>query len=80
MTGFLLIFEQYLLLKQLYEIGPNLTLVSLSKTLNHYCFVLQMGHKAIGPMCCAMQYTLIAERMFLTVDELIDPMSYFVVV
>ena len=27
------------------------TLVSLSKTLNH-CFVLRMGRKAVGPMCC----------------------------
>ena len=29
----------------------RVTLVSLSKTLNH-CFVLQMGRKAVGPMCC----------------------------
>ena len=27
------------------------TLVSLSKTLNH-CLVLRMGRKAIGPGCC----------------------------
>ncbi len=31
---------------------PVLTLVSLSKTLNHYCFVLRMGRKAVGPVCC----------------------------
>ena len=31
--------------------GP---LVSLSKTLNHNCFVLQMGRKAVGPVCCVM--------------------------
>ena len=31
-----------------------LTLVSVSKTLNRYCFVLSMGHKTIGPMCYAM--------------------------
>ena len=29
-------------------------LVSLSKTLNHNCFVLRMGRKAVGPVCCAM--------------------------
>ena len=28
--------------------------MSLSKTLNHNCFVLQMGHKAVGPVCCVM--------------------------
>ncbi len=33
---------------------PVLTLVSLSKTLNHYCFVLWMGRKAVGPICCVM--------------------------
>ena len=27
-------------------------LVSLSKTLNHNCFVLRMGRKAVGPVCC----------------------------
>ena len=30
---------------------PAVTLVSLNKTLNHW-FVLQMGRKAVGPMCC----------------------------
>ena len=30
------------------------TLVSLSKTLNHNCFVLRMGRKAVGPVCCVM--------------------------
>ena len=29
-------------------------LVSLSKTLNHNCFVLRMGRKAVGPVCCVM--------------------------
>ena len=33
---------------------PVAALVSLSKTLNHNCFVLQMGRKAVGPMCCVM--------------------------
>ena len=28
--------------------------VSLSKTLNHNCFVLRMGRKAVGPVCCVM--------------------------
>ena len=27
---------------------------SLSKTLNHNCFVLRMGRKAVGPVCCVM--------------------------
>ena len=29
-------------------------LVYLSKTLNHNCFVLRMGRKAVGPVCCVM--------------------------
>ena len=29
-------------------------LVSLSKTLNHNCFVIRMGRKAVGPVCCVM--------------------------
>ena len=29
-------------------------LVSLSKTLNHNCFVLRMGRNAVGPVCCVM--------------------------
>ena len=33
---------------------PVAALVSLSKTLNHNCFVLRMGHKAVGPVCCVM--------------------------
>ena len=33
---------------------PVVTLVSLSKTLNHNCFVLRMGRKAVGPVCCVM--------------------------
>ena len=33
---------------------PVAALVSLSKTLNHNCFVLRMGRKAVGPMCCVM--------------------------
>ena len=31
---------------------------ALSKTLNHNCFVLRMGHKAVGPMCCVKMYIL----------------------
>ena len=31
--------------------SPAVTLVSLSKTLYHW-FVLRMGRKAVGPMCC----------------------------
>ena len=27
---------------------------SLIKTLNHNCFVLRMGRKAVGPVCCVM--------------------------
>ena len=33
---------------------PVAALVSLSKTLNHNCFVLRMGCKAVGPGCCVM--------------------------
>ena len=33
---------------------PVVTLVSLSKTLNHNCFVLRMGRKAVGPVCCVI--------------------------
>ena len=33
---------------------PVATLVSLSKTLNHNCFALRMGRKAVGPVCCVM--------------------------
>ena len=29
-------------------------LVSLSKTMNHNCFILWMGRKAVGPVCCVM--------------------------
>ena len=32
----------------------GMALVSLSKTLNHNCFVLRMGHKAVGHVCCVM--------------------------
>ena len=33
---------------------PVAALVSLSKTLNHNCFLLRMGRKAVGPVCCVM--------------------------
>ena len=33
---------------------PVAALVSLSKTLNHNCFVLRMGRKAVRPVCCVM--------------------------
>ena len=33
---------------------PVSALVSLSKTLNHNCFVLRMGREAVGPVCCVM--------------------------
>ena len=33
---------------------PVTALVSLSKTLNHNCFVLRMGRKAVGPVCCVI--------------------------
>ena len=36
------------------SLGEVVTLVSLSKTLNHYCFVLRMGRKAVGPVHCVM--------------------------
>ncbi len=35
--------------------SPGLdTCVLISKTFNHDCFVLRMGRKAVGPMCCVM--------------------------
>ena len=41
------------------------TLVSLSKTLNHCC-ILRMGRKTVGPMCCVTHVkehsALIAKR------------------
>ena len=33
---------------------PVAALVSLSKTFNHNCFVLRMGRKGVGPVCCVM--------------------------
>ena len=33
---------------------PVAALVSLSKILNHNCFVLRMGRKAVGAVCCVM--------------------------
>ena len=41
-------------------------LVSLSKTLNHNCFVLRMGRKAVGPVCCVMH---VKEHKTLIVKE-----------
>ena len=37
-----------------FESRPVMALVSLSKTLNHNCFVLRVGRKAVGPVCCVM--------------------------
>ena len=37
-----------------FEYWPVAALVSLSKTLNHNCFVLRMGRKAVGPVCYVM--------------------------
>ena len=45
---------------------PVAALVSLSKTLNHYCSVLRMGRKAVGPVRCVMH---VKEPMTLTVKE-----------
>ena len=33
---------------------PVAALASLRTTLNHNCFVLWMGRKAVGPVCCVM--------------------------
>ena len=33
---------------------PVVALVSLSKTLDHNCFILRLGRKALGPVCCVM--------------------------
>ena len=45
---------------------PVVELVSLSKTLNHNCFVLPMGCKAVGPVCCVMH---VKEPRILIVKE-----------
>ena len=45
---------------------PVAALVSLSKTLNHNCFVLRMGRKAVGPVCCV---THVKEPRTLIVKE-----------
>ena len=45
---------------------PVAALVSLSKTLNHNCFVLRMGRNAVGPVCCVMH---VKEPMTLIVKE-----------
>ena len=45
---------------------PVAALVSLSKTLNHNCFVLRMGRKAVGPVCCVMH---VKEHRTLIVKE-----------
>ena len=33
---------------------PVAALVSLSKTLNHNCFIVRMGRKAVSPVCSVM--------------------------
>ena len=48
---------QFLVLSECgFESQPSRSqeLVSLSKTLNNNCFVLRMGRKAEGPVCCVM--------------------------
>ena len=42
---------------------PVVTIVSLSKTLNHNCFVLRMGRKAVGPVCCVMHVMHVKEHL-----------------
>ena len=44
------------LISRVWVESQAVTLVSLSKTLNH-CFVLRMGRKVVGPMCCVTQST-----------------------
>ena len=34
--------------------GRSRRLFPWAKTLNHNCFVLRMGRKAVGPVCCVM--------------------------
>ena len=56
------------LISKLWVQVPVQTLVSLCKTLNHYCFILQMGRKAVGPVCYLIlackgtQFTFITQR------------------
>ena len=55
---------------------PVAALVSLSKTLNHNCFVLRMGRKAVGPVCCVMHVkeprTLIVKEKGLIAPVFLD--------
>ena len=38
----------------MYHQGLSPGPMSLSMELDHYCFVLWVGRKAVGPMCCVM--------------------------
>ena len=52
---------------------PVAVLVSLSKTLNYNCFVLWMGRKAVGPMCCVMHVKELPRTLILKEKGLIAP-------
>ena len=50
---------------------PVAAFVSLSKTLNRNCFVLRMGRKALGPMCCVMH---VKEPLLIVKEKGVAPM------
>ena len=50
---------------------PVAALVSLSKTLNHNCFVLRMGRKTVGPVCCVMHVK--EPRTLIMKDKVLAP-------
>ena len=50
---------------------PVAALVSLSKTLNHNCFVLRMGGKAAGAGCCVMHVK--EPRTLIVKEKGLDP-------
>ena len=58
-----------------FESWPVAALVSLSKTLIHNCFVLRMGRKAVGPVCCVMHIK--EPRMLIVKEKGLAPLFLF---
>ena len=52
---------------------PVTALVSLSKTLNHNCFVLRMGRKAVGPVCCVIHVHVKEPRTLIVKEKGLAP-------
>lgn len=45
-----------------------MALKSLSKTLDYYCFILRMGHKAVGLVCFVMHIKKVKEHFEMPVN------------